>query len=318
MHYVAGDALITDDENVYCILFNKDLYEEQGYAGMFDGRSLYDLVDDGDWTYDAMLRICKESYSDRNGNGRTDPEDGFGLIIDNGCVQVLMAGGGYQMARKDGDDIPYLSVFTEEAVSLFNSVDRITNDRTFLMNADRLGTQDNYGLCTNNFGNGLTTFYMTWLNKLSTLQNYQNLHVGVLPIPKHTPEQERYYNFAASLHFSVIGIPANNGGRLEMTCTALEALGWYGREYLTPAYVDTLLKLRRAEAPEDARMIDLILNNRAFDLALIYDWGGMLSFYNQFAQTQARELQSAWERVASKTQTDMQETIEKFQKLSET
>ena len=315
VHYVAGDALITDDENVYCILFNKDLYEEQGYAGMFDGRSLYDLVDDGDWTYDAMLRICKESYSDRNGNGRTDPEDGFGLIIDNGCVQVLMAGGGYEMSSKNEDDFPELTVFNEKAASLFAQVDRITNEKAFVLNSDRIGTTSPYGDVEKNFGDGLTTFYMTKLNSLSELRKYPDLRFGVLPVPKASAAQEVYCNSAAPLHFSAIGIPLNIAGEeLEMTCAALEALGWYGREYLTPAYVETTLKLKRVEAPEDAAMIDLILNNRVFDAATVYNWGGMLSFFNQFALTQSRDFASAWETVANKTMAEMQETIDKFTK----
>ena len=51
--------------------------------------------------------------------------------------------------------------------------------------------------------------------------------------------------------------------------------GYYS-DSVTDAYYEKTLKLQAVEEDADAEMLDLIFNNRLYDLGAIYNWGGNL------------------------------------------
>lgn len=59
-------------------------------------------------------------------------------------------------------------------------------------------------------------------------------------------------------------------------------------------------------------MIDLILRTRCFDLAQVYGWGGLNSFFNVFAGTSNTAFVSSWDAIAEKANSALEETISYF------
>ena len=60
----------------------------------------------------------------------------------------------------------------------------------------------------------------------------------------------------------------------DMSGAVLEALSYYGKEYITPAYYDTTLKGKYFRDEESSEMLDLIFASRFFDVGTYYQLGG--------------------------------------------
>lgn len=314
-YYAAGDILITDDEYTYCLLYNKELIEKNLISADYNNRSLYQIVDDGDWTYDKLFAIAKKCAAITTGGSTMTLDDTWGYVGDIGCLQVMMAGGGYVMAEKNLDDIPSLNVVNDRSLTLFNTLIGYMNDTTYSKFTERFGVDGYYGVAERMFSEGRIAFFNVKLSSLTTvLKNTEtNTVIGVLPIPKASENQDYYYNPAATLHFSCVGIPVSvDLERVDTVCATLEALGYLGQQKLTGAYIETTLKVKRADETEDANMIDLILKTRSFDLATAYDWGGLNSFFNKFAGSTNTNFVSSWDEISTKAQTELEETIAKF------
>ncbi|HPE95004.1 MAG TPA: ABC transporter substrate-binding protein [Bacillota bacterium] len=313
-YYAAGDILITDDDYTYCTLYNKDMFTEYDLGAICGESNMYDLVDNGGWTYDQMHQMTKQVAGEVDGDGTMTKYDRWGVVSDISSIYILMAGSNYSMSQLvDGE--PQLSVQSDRAINLFTKASELLNDADVSLYSERIGGSSYYSDGEAIFGDGRSLFYI-W--KISAIYNFAadfTVNFGVLPIPKAEEDQSSYYNAAAYIHFSAVAIPITNGDNLELTCVALEALAALGKEYLTPAYIETTLKLKKLQDDNDSRMIDLIIGNRTFDLATIYDWGGLGSFFNKFAATGNTEMVSAWNAIASSTQAAMEETVEVFRKL---
>ena len=71
-------------------------------------------------------------------------------------------------------------------------------------------------------------------------------------------------------------------------------MGYYGQEMCTYQYYDKTLKLKKMDDPEDERMLDLLFQNRTFDLGAVYDWAGptagMLQFYTSMIGSESSEI----------------------------
>ncbi len=315
IYYAAGDILITDDEYTYCVLFNKNLMESNLVYADYEDRSLYKIVGDSDWTYDTMFAIAKKCAALTSGGTTMTLDDTWGYVGDIGCLQIMMAAGGYRMAQKDAEGNPSLDVASETAVTLFDKLVGYMNDATYSKFMERFGVEGYYGVAENMFADGRIAFYNVKLSALTTILNNteSTATIGVLPMPKASSSQDNYYNAAAPLHFSCVGIPISvSEERLDTVCAAMEAMGYLGQRSLTKAYIETTLKIKRADQSEDSDMIDLILKTRCFDLALVYDWGKLNSFFNQFSGAANTAFISKWETVAPTAQADMEKTITFF------
>lgn len=315
IHYAAGDILITDDEYTYCLLYNKDLMESHGIYNNFEGRSLYDVVNDGDWTYDALFSTAKQCAGKTSGGDIMTLADTWGYVGDISCLEMMMAGGGYMMVEKNSDDIPELRVTSEYATNLFSTLIDYMNDSSYSKFMERFGVDGYYGEAEKMFGEGRIAFYNVKLAALTTvLRNTESdVAIGVLPMPMASSDQSDYYNAAAPLHFSCVAIPTSvDEDRLDLICAGLEAMGYLGQKSLTKAYIETTLKIKRADQSEDADMIDLILRTRCFDLAQVYGWGGLNSFFNVFAGTSNTAFVSSWDAIAEKANSALEETISYF------
>ena len=86
----------------------------------------------------------------------------------------------------------------------------------------------------------------------------------------------------------------------------------------TYEYYDKTLKLKRMEDPEDERMLDLLFQNRTFDLGAVYDWAGpkagMLQFYTGMIGQTSSDIISSYESKRDSFQAAINATIDTFTK----
>ncbi len=104
LHAVTGDLTITDKDATWVVLFNKQM------TANYDFGSLYDMVDNGTWTIDTMIGMCKEVATDLNGDGKMDENDQWGVIGEAFNIFAVIIGSGQQYVSKDKDDVPYFTL----------------------------------------------------------------------------------------------------------------------------------------------------------------------------------------------------------------
>lgn len=322
-YFVAGDALITDDDHIYLTLYNKDMYKNNAEIQSKYG-DIYQLVNDGKFTYDAFLEMSKlVSKADTNGLYSFDAT--FGNLSHAYGATIMVNGAGIALAEKAPDGTVQLNPGTEKAVSVFNKVYEIMSDKSITQRAELIigkgSKPSKYGFSEleEMFTNGRGLFYNTTSGSISILKNSTeplDFQFGVLPIPKYNEEQDRYYCAVNRYQSSVIGIPSTNTDNLKATGFLLEALGYYSKG-VTEAYYETTLKLQAVEEDADAKMLDLIYNNRFYDIGAIYSWGGtgnsLVGLYsNVINNDSANTIVSSWDKIKDAVEADMNATIEKY------
>ena len=140
------------------------------------------------------------------------------------------------------------------------------------------------------------------------LTNFRSMEddFGMLPIPKMTADQDRYYHSVSVSKTSALAIPKNTPN-VEDLGLVIEALAAMSKNKVTPEYYDRTLKLQASRDDESGRMLDIIFESRVFDLASIYGWGGAVS--NIFYNTDSNYV-SRMESILPRLESEMEATIE--------
>ena len=120
-HYlVSGDAIITDDDYTYLLLFNKEMYANNSdLSGKYG--DLYDLVREGKWTLDVMHEMMK-AVSQPDIDGAWTENATYGMAGSNNIGNVFMNAGGYLPAAKTADGGIEITIGNEANLDAFGRI----------------------------------------------------------------------------------------------------------------------------------------------------------------------------------------------------
>lgn len=254
--YAAGD-FNTSTMGMSCIvLFNKNLFDSMSLAYP------YQLVLDGQWTYDNFYALLHQGISDLNGDGKiayTDDRYGYvGWQYEIGPNLFESMGGRY--VTKDDENMPALALGNEFTYGLF---DRILA----IFTGENGGWQNSVG-----WGPDMDVFKDSralMLDSRFTLLNYfrdMEDDFGILPHPKLDVAQAEYYQLVSNVG-NLDCIPITNT-RTEMTSVILEALASESYRSVMPQYFEVLLQIKYTRDDESAAMLSIVKESARFDLSL--------------------------------------------------
>lgn len=92
---------------------------------------------------------------------------------------------------------------------------------------------------------------------------------GIIPAPKLNEQQADYISYAEVVEPALV-IPITTSSSEEMLSAVAEALNYEGYRTITPAVYQTALKDRFARDEASKEMLDIISENRASCLALVF------------------------------------------------
>ncbi len=263
LYYLAGDIAVTEITEASAMMFNKNLYET--YFGS-TGISLYDVVDEGKWTIDYMYDLVADVHEDINGDGIVSDGDLVGLHAYDPTLQDsfndswIVACGISITTMVNG--VPELSFYSDRTVRAYETLKRL------LVTCP--GTLAMAGPQTTTFKNGLVLFGRANLNTGSTLREMKDAY-GMLPLPMLDENQEGGYattvGNVASLVTILSSVPDD---RKALVGATLELMAAESYKQVTPTYFEVAVKTKYSEAPDDARMYDLILNSIRFSFGYCY------------------------------------------------
>ncbi len=312
--FLTGDICVSEDEMTWVMFFNQDLIEQHGLENP------YALVDNNEWTLDKLIQMAKTVELKHGDDWSYNPEDNdvYGLVFQNYDLEMFMLGFEQRLVQKDQNDYPELRGTAQAHVDAYSKLFQIVSELGH-GRADKHGLWNSgvYGQEVQIFANGNALFMPNQLSRISTEQfATSDVNFGILPMPKVSTEQDEYSSTVNVYGLKGVAIPILNEENLEATLYALEALAYLGKEMVTPAHYEKTLKLQSVKDEESEKMLDLIFDNRSYNLGSAYDLGGMINFYGYvISRGSGSELISSWDERDGVYQDAIDNFIETFEAL---
>jgi hypothetical protein len=257
LYYAAGDLIL---QSSICTLFNKKI------ASDYNLPDHYELVRNGEWTYDRFLEYASSVTLDMNGDGKIDVHDQTGYtgdLTERSCDIIFFCGEHCTKATGEGLELVFWS---DKVVELFEKT------YAYFMNPDlsngyfRFYDNDQQG-----FDEGLALYSFADVNGIPGLRDSE-VDFGILPGPKYNEEQEKYISNPWPCFVCVpitIADPDKTGAVLELFC--------YESQEFQRAYNENLIRGKSTRDEESLEMLDIINEGLTCDIG-----GNYLGFDSSF------------------------------------
>lgn len=134
---------------------------------------------------------------------------------------------------------------------------------------------------------------------------------GILPSPKFDESQKNYYTYA-EMSGIVVSIPKTADPEFAGLIT--EALAYESGSTLMPAFYDLCLTSKVLRDDESEGMLDIIFNNKVYDIGYIYNIGTLPSILNTLVQTGKTDFVSAYDKAQGAAEKALQKFIDSYNK----
>ena len=244
LYFLVGDVTLGATDRAPVVFFNED------------GLETWQIKDD----IDSVEGRTKEDY--------------YGLYFNGGsmAIDAMLASVGIVIAQKDANGDMVMSWGTSNDVLGFKAIyDLMYNTDGVYTGTVAGGTY--YGETTSYFSEGAffegrALFATGMLSAAKSFALDPELHFGMLPLPKLDEAQP--YRTTPQDGFTVMAIPHNIAGRLDIATATLETMSEYSYKEVRPVYYDTAYKIRYASSENTARLFDTVIESIFYDFGTFY------------------------------------------------
>lgn len=335
--YVAvSDLCLTSMEMCYAVVFHKDLVDDNNIAtkmasaiGNTSYRTMYDIVNGGDWTIDNFMGILKDSWQDNPTTGdrqKVDKEDIFGLAGGKGTDSDAWAFAfGFHYIENDGENYPEVWTVTSKTVTAISKLKEM-----YGYNGTYGSTWgDNYPERNQFFAEGHAYFALMSLEQLkSDVIHEMESAYGILPYPKYDKTQAKYYTGTMD-HYTVLSIPYFNIQKLEETGTLVEAMSAESSRTIKDKYYSLIITHKGTREEESIPMIEMIMAGRRYDLST-YHYSDVtlpslagstnaslgLFFRYMVNDDQNRDAATFWSQCADAVNASFRDLVEEYESIA--
>ena len=253
-----GDMCISTIATTYGMFYNKTKGNQT--KGLTD--QIFEAVKNKTWTIDYFNGIVSEVYSDIDNVNGPSEDDYYGFTAENLTnLDVWQFAFDIPMVVQDEETV-LKCVFNSERTAI--ALDKI-NRLYWENNGSNIFAST---ACTGKFIEGKALFHTTWLDQcFYGLRNMEDSFT-ILPYPMYDDNQENYKTGMMD-NYNVITMPFTCPDK-EMASIITEAMNYYSREYVYPAYYEESLQKQAVQDPESVEMLDIIMEGRTFDLGTIF------------------------------------------------
>ena len=327
LYYVNGAMNDSTLDNAPANMFNTALFasmQEKYIAEFGAGYSdLYQMVEDGTWTVEAMMKMAEIACVDTSASdGDLDYSKGdtLGYLGYSADTVYYWFGCDMRIAKNIGS-YPSLdgTINTEDAEAVYNKLYELFNkplNNPWITRGDSAKRRENF-----NSGKVMFTSYV-----LSDVRHqlYPDNEVpyGILPIAKYSDGQDGYRAvvYYQTNHAHLWALPVKCVS-LDYSALMLQIMAVWSDlpdSTMDAYYIKTLYKAAKDDGSR--RSLDIIRDSLVFDIGMLFDdWAGMDRHLRNIATTeivggdfQAFASTSAIETATAK----MQESLNKFKEYS--
>ena len=294
-----GDVSMLDDLRSICVVFNKNLYSDYQYNTTYG--SLYDLVDNGEWTLELMLKMIEGLTTDP-----TSETGSWGMLSEVSAPYYFFLGLGEKTVTNQGGEF-VINIGAESVATTLQYTMQLTKnpDVMIVNNGVWFGGNDVWNNATATFKSGNVLFRS---NALSSCNGYLDMAAdyGILPVPNKGDSTEYYCYVSGGNHYP-LSFPSNLKD-VENAMTMTEATAYFSRFTLNESNVSLrdafyyqLADYRLARSPEDIRMLDIFFDSKTFDVDQCAKITGLES--NIWSLAKAANTEGVSSAIASTTRT---------------
>lgn len=259
-HYFLG----YNDFNIpstYVYTFNKQMMDK--YDDALD-ESIYETVYNYHWTIDKMISLVNLVYIDATGDGKTQ-DDTFGISGQQWIPFIPYLHGSNIKLVEQGEDGQY-------RVSTYNGVNA-EKTATLVDKLKGMAESDSAWFKFRieetpvvSLTSGRTLFYLEGTGSLSKLLDY-DVEFGVLPYPMYD-EYQKDVGYIALNYDGYIVFPSFVRNE-QMIAESIEVLA-FNSDNVRTAFYEKMLGKQVANAPDDAKMLDIVWGSLCSDFGLTY------------------------------------------------
>jgi len=298
---VTGDIEILDKGAINVFVFNKKLQAD------YQIEDLYSLVTTGKWTLGKTLELARQISDDLNGDGKMDENDRYGLLYYRDSMPAFLSGAGEYIARKDENDLPYMSFNSEKVYSALESIYEVIYDENVAFHTMRAFGDAGFIIEGNKmFQNDQALLRYIRMMEIEDLRSMET-DFGILPFPKYDENQKNYLSLVNSIICPGLAVPSTADP--EISGAVLEAMAYESRYILLPAYYDVMLKTKVSRDSDSEEMLNIIFGNTTFDLGGIYAFGGIDSELMYHTMSFGRAMASFYEKNEGKANKDVDKLV---------
>ena len=243
--------------------FNKRLTESYGFP------DLYGEVRNGSWTVSRMSELTKGLSQDLNQDGVMDSKDFYGFGTHTSAVWGYYAGDGSVPLTIHGDGSFDSTLDSRQSVDKIEKLAGIFADpAVYYYDGSNTSHIDL-------FLNGqavLVDYSMTGF-----IVQYRDMQDdwGIIPLPKYTEEQEKYYTVLQTQLPCALSVPADIQDP-DAVGLILETMAYLSDLDIREAVYDVILTGKLTRDEDSVEMLDLIYSDIRLDLLYVYRFGNMV------------------------------------------
>ncbi|MCL1793656.1 MAG: hypothetical protein FWG34_07285 [Oscillospiraceae bacterium] len=306
LYFQAGNIVLRDKLRLSCIYFNKDMCKALSIEYP------YQYVYDGTWTIDKLMEITKGVNKDLDGDGVMTEYDQWGFMSQHEFALHLFEGSGETTVRLNGDGVPEITMNNPRALEVIQKALAVCAEPEAMFMADTIkGSSDIWIQASAYFQDNRFLMRASVFEAVPRDLRAMPTDFGVLPTPKYDEQQKNYYTYVEQSGL-MIGIPMN--ADLEFAGLATEALAYESGTTLMPAFYDLCLTSKVLRDNESEGMLDIIFNNKVYDIGYIYGIGTLPSILNTLASSKKTDFVSQFEKSQGAIETALAKFIDNYDK----
>jgi len=264
LYMVSGWFNFASVKRTMVIYFNTEMAENFGVG------DLYQMVLDGEWTYDKMMEIGESVGSDVNNDGVYDDNDRYGMAGRQDWWFPQVYTSGYRFFTQNEDGTMSVTGMDDRLINVFETVHKIF-DSNWYQSFYTYGQPSRPESDIHDaFADDRILFTLLALSTAEKPTMRDHGKYGILPTPKFTEDQE----YGAAVLPFCSGI-AQTTSDFERTTIILEALNAETYKDVRPAYFDVALSYKYVNDPESRMMLDIALANLYCDFGYVYMDSGL-------------------------------------------
>lgn len=242
-------------------------------------------------------------------------DDQYANLTQNENYNAMFLGSGEHLISKDSDDMPVISLGTNErCVGVLDSLIEIMMDKNFSYNYHTMASSlGNHLQTTKMFEEGRGLFWVTNLQIVIRLRNL-DADFGIVPVPKYDAAQEQYANVVWKVG-SYVAVPITCTDQ-EFVSAILEAMAAKSRQLLRPAYYEVALTAKYLRDEESRNMLDIVFDERVFDLGLAYNFGGIADIVQNLVSSKSNNISKSMASKGKAIDKAITKIVDKFNGIS--
>ena len=327
LYFLSGDMNVSTLEIAGLSVVNMDFYADlvdsivELFEGDVDYANVYNLVTSKKWTMDTMMKIATMANID------FDTSDGSDLsVVDKGdtigyhqyfysTLWYFYASGG-RITTKNEDGLPELTIQSERNQNLANYI----YDHLNHVIAAPWIPHANSATLNNNFLTGQVLFMDCALFEVRIeIYPRSEFEYGILPCPLYE-EGEDYHSVAYFNNWAHLwAIPCMTANE-EYAERMLQIMAVYSslEDSTMHAYYDRTVYLNAAPDNGSRQVMDVIRQSIVYDIALLYDWGGLEKMLESLSFESYNPYGGAVSGIEASVNPMIEETIEQLRNPSAT